>query len=214
MHRIVPMLLAMLAATMTVNESALTRAENGDPEGDGGDPGPGGPVEADTLRLLWAASHGGQDLARELAGSGPKLGVFTRHEDLWCWDVTPDSAGEWLAGVIGSGGAVLGEARLEALQTLVGPYTATARTADPAVDVRLTPREHDVLRLLCAGLSAVAIARRLGLSPRTVTKHQERLYRKLGVCDRVNAVLLAQRLGIAPSFDGGGDRGHERGAAR
>ncbi|MER7212547.1 helix-turn-helix transcriptional regulator [Streptosporangium sp. NPDC020072] len=202
MHRIVSMLLAMLAATMTVNESALARTETGDP----GQPGQGDPVPADTLRLLWAASHGGQDLARELAGSGPKLGVFTRQEDLWCWDVTPDSAGEWLAGVIGSGGTALGEARLEALETLVRPYTAITRAADPAADVRLTPREHDVLRLLCAGLSAVAIARRLGLSPRTVTKHQERLYRKLGVCDRVNAVLLAQRLGIVASFERGAGR--------
>ncbi|MBM7774780.1 DNA-binding NarL/FixJ family response regulator [Actinokineospora baliensis] len=68
-------------------------------------------------------------------------------------------------------------------------------TADP---VRLTPREQEVLDLLCAGHSATGMARRLGLSPRTVTKHQERLYRKLGTSDRLGAVLRAQRLGLVP----------------
>ncbi len=208
MHRIVSMLLAMLAATMTVNESAPVRMEVGDTLGGRGQSGepaseaPGGPVAADTLRLLWAVSRGDQALAHGFARSGLELGVVTRHEDLWCWEVTPDSAGEWLAGLIDSRATVLTDAQLEALETLTRPLTEPQAAITRAwlartVDARLTPREHDVLRLLCAGLSAMAIARRLGLSPRTVTKHQERLYRKLGVCDRVNAVLLAQRLGIA-----------------
>ncbi|OHV29111.1 hypothetical protein BCD49_36590 [Pseudofrankia sp. EUN1h] len=66
-----------------------------------------------------------------------------------------------------------------------------------AADAGLTDRETVVLALLADGLSPVAIARRLGISARTVVKHQEKIYRKLGVHDRVNAVLLAQRLGLA-----------------
>lgn len=63
---------------------------------------------------------------------------------------------------------------------------------------RLTPREHTVLNLLGEGLSAKAMARRLAISPRTVTKHQETLYRKLETSDRLMTVLRAQALGLLP----------------
>ena len=43
-----------------------------------------------------------------------------------------------------------------------------------------------------------AVARRLLVAERTVHKHLERAYAKLGVSDRVSAVLRAQRLGILP----------------
>ena len=60
----------------------------------------------------------------------------------------------------------------------------------------LTPRELMVLALLSEGLAAKAIAHRLRVSSRTVHKHQENLYRKLGTSDRLGTVLLAQRLGL------------------
>jgi DNA-binding CsgD family transcriptional regulator len=63
-------------------------------------------------------------------------------------------------------------------------------------DVRLTPRELSVLGLVADGLTAAAAARRLLVAERTVHKHLERVYAKLGVSDRVSAVLQAQRLGI------------------
>ncbi|SHM37336.1 response regulator transcription factor [Cryptosporangium aurantiacum] len=71
-------------------------------------------------------------------------------------------------------------------------------TANGQLFVPLTPRQEQVLELLGAGLTARAIARRLGISPRTVTKHQEQLYRRLGTSDRLTTVLLAQRLGLIP----------------
>ena len=75
---------------------------------------------------------------------------------------------------------------------------ATARDA-PAPDAAdLTPREHLVLRLMAAGPTAEGIAARLAISPRTVHKHQEHLYRKLRASDRLSAVLAAQRLGLLP----------------
>jgi len=67
-----------------------------------------------------------------------------------------------------------------------------------ATDVHLTPRELSVLTLVADGLTAAAVARRLVVAERTVHKHLERTYAKLGVSDRVSAVLRAQRLGILP----------------
>ena len=52
----------------------------------------------------------------------------------------------------------------------------------------LTPREAMVLELVALGRTNVAIARRLGTSPRTVAKHLEHIYRKLGVSGRAAAV--------------------------
>ena len=60
----------------------------------------------------------------------------------------------------------------------------------------LTARERATLALLSDGLTAGAIARRLGVSPRTVNKHLEHLYRKLDVGDRLQAVLVARDTGM------------------
>ena len=65
-----------------------------------------------------------------------------------------------------------------------------------AGEVALTPRETAVLTGIADGLTAEAVGRRLAISPRTVHKHLERAYTKLGVGDRVSAVLRAGRLGI------------------
>ncbi|WP_336213863.1 helix-turn-helix transcriptional regulator [Nonomuraea sp. LPB2021202275-12-8] len=70
--------------------------------------------------------------------------------------------------------------------------------AERAADLGVTPRETAVVSLLAKGLTAVAIGRRLGISPRTVHKHQENLYRKLGAADRVTAILRAQAAGLLP----------------
>ena len=59
----------------------------------------------------------------------------------------------------------------------------------------LTPRESEVMLKLTSGRTARAIARELGVSERTVRKHLEHVYEKLGVHDRLGAVLLALRTG-------------------
>lgn len=53
-----------------------------------------------------------------------------------------------------------------------------------------------VLSVLSEGLTAEAISRRLGISPRTAGKHLEHIYRKLDVCDRLMAVNRARELGL------------------
>ena len=76
---------------------------------------------------------------------------------------------------------------------------------DCARGTGLTDREFAVLKLLGAGFTAQAIARRLNTSPRTVHKHLEHLYRKLGVRDRLMAVQRARDAGLLatpPERDG------------
>ncbi len=68
--------------------------------------------------------------------------------------------------------------------------------AGVADDLGLTERELAVLVLLGEGLTALAIARRLQTSPRTVQKHLEHVYRKLGVRDRLMAVQRAREAGL------------------
>ena len=60
----------------------------------------------------------------------------------------------------------------------------------------LTNREIDVLALLAERLTDKEIAERLMLSPVTVKKHTQRIYRKLGVDNRRAAVAQARCLGL------------------
>jgi DNA-binding NarL/FixJ family response regulator len=69
-----------------------------------------------------------------------------------------------------------------------GPGTATADS--------LTPREREVLSLVAVGLPNKSIARRLGISEKTVKAHLTRVFTVLGVSDRTSAALWAQRQGM------------------
>jgi DNA-binding CsgD family transcriptional regulator len=64
--------------------------------------------------------------------------------------------------------------------------------------IGLTPRESVVLDMLATGATARAIARRLAVGERTVQKHLQRVYAKLGVADRLAAVQRAQVVGLLP----------------
>ena len=71
----------------------------------------------------------------------------------------------------------------------------TARsTAAPAPD--LTPREAEVLGLVRHGLANKQIARRLGISERTVKAHLTSVFATIGVADRTQAALWAERHGL------------------
>jgi DNA-binding NarL/FixJ family response regulator len=60
----------------------------------------------------------------------------------------------------------------------------------------LTPREREVLAALCAGLANKQIARRLGISEKTVKTHLTRVFSRIGVQDRTQAALWAERHGL------------------
>jgi DNA-binding NarL/FixJ family response regulator len=60
----------------------------------------------------------------------------------------------------------------------------------------LTSRELEVLRSLTTGSANEAIAKSLGISPKTLRNHTSNIYRKLHVNDRVQAVIVAVREGL------------------
>lgn len=61
---------------------------------------------------------------------------------------------------------------------------------------QLTDREHEVLALLARGLDNPAIARRLGVSGKTVRNHVSNVIAKLQVADRTGAILRARDAGL------------------
>jgi len=61
---------------------------------------------------------------------------------------------------------------------------------------RLTEREGEVLRLVARGLSTRQIASELVISEKTVGRHLDNIYAKLGVSSRAAATALALREGL------------------
>lgn len=62
----------------------------------------------------------------------------------------------------------------------------------------LTPRQREILQGLLDGLSNKAIARRLGLSPRTVEMHRARMKAELGITSLAEAVQFAIDAALTP----------------
>ncbi|MFQ5556949.1 MAG: response regulator [Acidimicrobiales bacterium] len=69
-------------------------------------------------------------------------------------------------------------------------------TRDAGKGPDLTERENEVLALVAEGLANKVIARRLGISERTVKAHLTRVFSELGVTDRTQAALWAMEHGI------------------
>ena len=67
-----------------------------------------------------------------------------------------------------------------------------------AVEHQLTARELDVLRLVATGLDNDSIAEQLHLSTRTIERHLQNVYAKLGLHGR-SARLAAARTLLVPS---------------
>ena len=68
---------------------------------------------------------------------------------------------------------------------------------------RLSSREREVLVLVAEGSANKQIARRLGISEKTVKGHLTNIFQALGVSDRTQAALWAERNGLLRD----GDRG-------
>jgi DNA-binding NarL/FixJ family response regulator len=60
----------------------------------------------------------------------------------------------------------------------------------------ISPREREVLALLVDGMPNKLIARRLGISEKTVKSHLTSIFRQVGVTDRVQAILWVERHGL------------------
>lgn len=84
-------------------------------------------------------------------------------------------------------------------ETPVDPRAASVllarrEAARPASD--LTDREMDVLVLVADGLPNKLIARKLGISEKTVKTHLTHVFQRIGVSDRTQAALWAHRVGL------------------
>jgi DNA-binding NarL/FixJ family response regulator len=101
--------------------------------------------------------------------------------------VLKGATGEEIAAAVrtvAGGGVVFGSG--VAAQVLALTAIGAKRTIGPD---GLTERERDVLGLLAEGLSNPQIARRLGLSVKTVQNYVSRILDKLQVADRTQAAL-------------------------
>jgi len=79
-------------------------------------------------------------------------------------------------------------------EVLVRDDTPLAVDAAKVKELGLTPREHEILTLIAAGLSNREIGERLFVSENTVKTHSSRVFEKLGVNRRVQAVQRAREL--------------------
>ncbi|KOX36336.1 MULTISPECIES: helix-turn-helix transcriptional regulator [unclassified Streptomyces] len=152
---------------------------------------------ADALRRAFGTRH---TLGIPFPGAGPHVSGFMVHRpggDFSVHDVRYATRVQPLLKA-----AANHRSLLNALREASGGDRS--RRANQSLAAPLTPRELNVLHLLATGLPADSMARRLGISPRTVHKHLHALYRKLGAADRLDAVLRAQSAGL---LAGGGEPG-------
>jgi HD-GYP domain-containing protein (c-di-GMP phosphodiesterase class II) len=101
--------------------------------------------------------------------------------------LAPDAAAAHLVGEAEAGR--LDVAAVDAVLLAAGQETYRARP-------RLTPREVEILTVAARGGSMRQIARKLGISPKTVDGHLQRIYPKIGVQTRGGATLYAIEHGL------------------
>ena len=75
------------------------------------------------------------------------------------------------------------------LEQVVPAAVALDRLRRRPAAAGLSAREREILALVAQGETNPAIARRLAISPRTVQRHLDHVYTKLGVSSRTAAAL-------------------------
>jgi LuxR family transcriptional regulator, maltose regulon positive regulatory protein len=103
--------------------------------------------------------------------------------------IMPDYAARLLAAFQAEPAGSTGEAPLPGWQSRLSP--AAQLLVEP-----LSPREHEVLRLIARGLSNREIGERLFLAINTVKGHNRTIFGKLQVENRTEAVARARELGL------------------
>lgn len=129
------------------------------------------------VRVLGLSSYDDREYISQLLGLGA-AGYLIKDE-------VPDTIVEAVRGVArGETGWVSRKVAARLSQILVN---------DPGSGKDLTPRELDVLRLVVDGKTNAEIGMGLGISEKTVEKHLDSIFRKLGVVSRVEAAVMAVR---------------------
>ena len=91
----------------------------------------------------------------------------------------------------------------EAIEYAISPEKPSATTPAPEQPstsrppAGLTPREVEVLGLVATGMTNAQVAEELFLSPRTVQRHLNSVYHKIGVGSRTAATRFALKHGLA-----------------
>jgi DNA-binding NarL/FixJ family response regulator len=106
-------------------------------------------------------------------------------------DVIPDLLYKGIIDTLNGGAAMNPSIAMKALKLLRNPDTLPSNKN--AKEVSLTSREIDVLEQLGKGLSYTKIADNLFISPSTVRKHIENIYKKLHVHNKLEAVEEAKK---------------------
>jgi DNA-binding NarL/FixJ family response regulator len=83
------------------------------------------------------------------------------------------------------------------------PPAASARAGQAQADApELTAREREIVAGVGEGLRNEAVARRLGISEKTVRNHLTAIFAKLGVSGRLELVVYAYQRGLASPREG------------
>lgn len=104
-------------------------------------------------------------------------------------EVAPDVLYEGIHETLNGGAAMNPSIAMKTLKLLRNPVDFSK----DEVEVSLSEREIEVLEQVSKGLSYTQIAENLFLSPSTIRKHIENIYRKLQVHSKMEAVQKARR---------------------
>lgn len=107
-------------------------------------------------------------------------------------DIEPQNLYNGIMETINGGAAMTPSIALKTLKLLRNPVEF--KTNEEKEEIKLSAREIDVLEQLSKGLNYNAIAENLFLSPSTVRKHIENIYKKLQVHNKLEAIQKAERI--------------------
>jgi DNA-binding NarL/FixJ family response regulator len=105
-------------------------------------------------------------------------------------EVNPNDLHQGIVDVLNGGAAMNPSIALKTLKLLRNPTGFIIK--EEQTDVKLSPREIEVLEQLSKGLNYNLIAENLFLSPSTVRKHIENIYTKLQVHNKLEAIQKAR----------------------
>lgn len=104
-------------------------------------------------------------------------------------DVNPNELHQGIIETLNGGAAMNPSIALKTLKLLRNPISFDNTTSE---EINLSAREIEVLEQLAQGLSYTIIADNLFLSPSTIRKHIENIYKKLQVHSKIEAVQKAR----------------------
>jgi DNA-binding CsgD family transcriptional regulator len=92
---------------------------------------------------------------------------------------------------VGDASVLVRRLRSDGRTALILGEAGRALSLEALAELGLTPREAVVLNKLACGAEPEEVAAELGIAPRTVAKHMQRVHTKLGVTNRAQAMATA-----------------------